>query len=75
MTLTCYTDLETAKLSRVFCTPSHRKEHLGKFSENHSEFRSYGTNRKLKGVNPMTLEVDLDFESADPVQWLCTPSH
>ena len=31
--------------------------------------------RKLKGVNPMTLKVDLDLESADPVYGFCTPSH
>ena len=26
---------------------------------------------KLKGVNPMTLKVDLDLESADPFQGFC----
>ena len=30
---------------------------------------------KLKGVNPMTVEVDLDIESADPVHGFCTKSH
>ena len=31
------------------------------------EFRRYGADRKLKGINPITLKVDLDLESADPV--------
>ena len=30
---------------------------------------------ELKGVNPMTLKVDFDLESADPLHGFCTPSH
>ena len=35
-------------------------------------FGRYGADRKLKGVNPMTMKVDL--ESVDPVHGLCIPS-
>ena len=55
------------------CTPSHRKEIWVKFNENRS--KGYGADRNLKGVNPMTLKVDLDLESAESVNGFCTPSH
>ena len=40
-----------------------------------NESRSNGSGDKLKWVNPMTLKVDLELESADAVHGFCTPSH
>ena len=31
--------------------------------------------QELEGVNPMTLKVDIDLDSADPVHGFCTSSH
>ena len=76
MTLNCNIGLETPSLSHVFCTPSRQKEHLGEVKwKSFKGFRKYGADRKSKGVNPMTLKVDLDLESADPAHGFCTPSH